>query len=567
MLREILTADEKRLMDWYREEYAFGHITHPNRKTNIDEILRYWDNNKGLLYQLLGNKFMYSTEVSIEAPKEYLECELNNMMDSRDTREFYNWYRDLGWELYNEDWETREAFWAIMSHKNLMDNRVHEDSRKFKMKDGKVIQVPNGSKPMKALAKIAEHYGQTEMFEKFRLAHSRVLNTKKLEGELVISIHPMDYMTMSDNNSGWSSCMSWKEEGCYRRGTVEMMNSDCVLVAYLKGKQDMKVPGGTWNNKKWRQLFIFNGDFIAGVKPYPYYNDTLTKMVIDTLGRLAKVNLNMDFEEEIHNYDVNERLYIDDKDYMFIFETDVMYNDLENVDYTFIKLNKDICTGRHYCNYSGPANCLYCGEIEDFDYDGCDPEGLLVCCECSVSYRCALCGDSFDEEDLIEVDGHMLCEYCYENNTCETVDDNEIHLTEDVVYIHLVGSEEGIHWSNEQIKIWSLYDSSFIKEHFNIESFHWGNGRYYVTVDECKPEGLELFGFNVDFDMEEIENYKIEYSLNADDRYARRDALRHGRPWPVSSEEAFKQELEAKLALRDALNSHLGDQVVVAPTY
>ena len=557
MLREILTKEEKQLIDWYREDYAFENITHYNRKADVDGILQYWAKYKGDLYQLLGNKLMISNEVSIEAPREYLESELSNLMDRSEGRRFYNWFRDLGWELYENDYELRDGFWSIMSFKNLIDNRVHGEGWKFKMKNGKVIQVPHGSKPMKALAKIAEEYGKTEEFEEFRLAHSRILNIKKIEGELVISIHPLDFMTMSDNASGWSSCMSWKECGCYRRGTVEMMNSDIVVVAYLKGKQDMKVPGGYWNNKKWRQLFIVDHDFMAGVKPYPYYCDELTKTVMETLEQLAKVNWGKDYMGII-KYDMDEgHVALNDTYYHIYFETNTMYNDLENVEYTYVNLASDIERKRIFCNYSGVENCMYCGRLEEYDYDACDPEGLLVCCECYQTVCCYVCGDCHDIDSMVEVDGHMVCEYCYERNTCETVDDNEYHLEDDVTYIHLTGTKEGLHWSNERIPVWSAYDSDFIKENFNINEFHYSDGTYYVTVDECKPHGLELFGFNIDFDMEEIENYKIEFSLNANDRYERRQALNAGLSWPISIEEVRAREAAAVRSLTNGINGFL----------
>ena len=42
---------------------------------------------------------------------------------------------------------------------------------------------------------------------------------------------------MSDNDYGWDSCMGWMNEGEYRLGTVEMMNSPCIVVAYIDGEE------------------------------------------------------------------------------------------------------------------------------------------------------------------------------------------------------------------------------------------------------------------------------------------------------------------------------------------
>ena len=47
------------------------------------------------------------------------------------------------------------------------------------------------------------------------------------------------------------------DEGSYRLGTVEMMNSPMVICAYLSGKNQMDINGVyEWNSKKWRAWAI-----------------------------------------------------------------------------------------------------------------------------------------------------------------------------------------------------------------------------------------------------------------------------------------------------------------------
>ena len=109
-----------------------------------------------------------------------------------------------------------------------------------------VMRYPNNA--------MAQLNGQSlEEFEDFRIKHSRILSEKEFIGRLSLSIHPLDFMTMSDNDSDWSSCMSWRTCGSYRRGTVEMMNSPCVVVAYLSASKPMVLDRGShfkWNIKK-----------------------------------------------------------------------------------------------------------------------------------------------------------------------------------------------------------------------------------------------------------------------------------------------------------------------------
>ena len=296
MLRTLLSNEEKHLIDRYRKAYCEEEGS--NSFADCDYILREWANKKQRLYKLLGNQLIYSQEVCIKAPIDLLKKEMERLTDYDS---FTRWYYDFVWEIAKGDYDLRESLRRIVSDSFLAKNCVDQDTVKVTLVNGKTISAPQGSKPMKFLAKIAEAYNKMEEFEQFRLEHSRVLNTKELKGTLCLSIHPLDFMTMSDNASGWSSCMSWEESGCYRRGTVEMMNSTNVLVAYLASKDNMSIPGGTWNNKKWRELFIVD-DILTGVKGYPYQSDELVDMVLQIITDLAAKNINTEYEDETVKY-------------------------------------------------------------------------------------------------------------------------------------------------------------------------------------------------------------------------------------------------------------------------
>jgi hypothetical protein len=87
--------------------------------------------------------------------------------------------------------------------------------------------------------------------------------------------------------------MSWVEHGCYRHGTVEMMNSPCVLVAYLASDNSTYYigVGKEWNNKKYRQLVIVDPAFITTVRPYPNENTALDEAIISWIQELMIKNI------------------------------------------------------------------------------------------------------------------------------------------------------------------------------------------------------------------------------------------------------------------------------------
>ena len=169
------------------------------------------------------------------------------------------------------------------------------------------------------------------------MEHSRILNDKAMNGTLCLSIHPMDYITMSDNDSNWSSCMSWTRGGGYRGGTVECMNSTNTLVAYLESEDNpcSFLNYADWNNKKWRCLFVVNPDVITSVKSYPYHNNDILDIVIKWLAELAKENWGGEVDTNTIVTETDGVIYLKTelgtysrrKPYMYFETNGVMYND------------------------------------------------------------------------------------------------------------------------------------------------------------------------------------------------------------------------------------------------
>jgi hypothetical protein len=59
----------------------------------------------------------------------------------------------------------------------------------------------------------------------------QLMKLKPTEGYLVLSIHPIDYITMSESGYNWDSCQSIN--GDFAAGTVALMSDYCTIVAYI----------------------------------------------------------------------------------------------------------------------------------------------------------------------------------------------------------------------------------------------------------------------------------------------------------------------------------------------
>lgn len=259
---------------------------------------------------------------------------------------------------------------------------------------------------------------------------SVINSNSKVKAKISISIHPLDYLTMSDNDCGWQSCMSWEDNGCYHAGTVEMMNSPCVVVAYLEASKSLhrdlyKCSNWEWNNKRWRCLFIVDKNFICGVKQYPYEDSALLDAMVLWLADLAEENLGWQYSKVIQRG--MEAIRPDGKRQDFC--TGLMYQDIHPTNIPAIVWSEtfDDALARYY-DYSAPAYCPICGEPLEI-------AELTTCPKCEGWIRCEGCGDWIqgDSDYAYWVGDACYCENCH-NDLYEQCCwcDEDIHYDETI---------------------------------------------------------------------------------------------------------------------------------------
>ena len=404
----------------YRLDYAGFDGIDSNAFADNEYVLREWNSQKGIhLFKLLGEKLLYTEHVKFEKSNDQIYDDFDTIWYNCGDKSVVNFFKAFqamfspySYYRRNSEYENLPNLSDICSdgiglidYEHLATNIYDGVTLRIPTPEGKTIVIQNGSKVSKALKKIAEAYNLPN-YEDFRISHSQIINDRFLEGDLVLSIHPLDYMTMSDNNCGWDSCMSWANGGEYRQGTVEMMNSPCVIVAYLTASNPYYMSNGYhWNNKKWRQLFIVNNDVITGIKGYPYCNDDLAKKVCSILKGLAEKNLGWDhYHSEIIKYNSHESFTFgeDNATCKLTFNTCHMYNDFGTKHFCYISRE---ARGEVYTYFSGNEECMVCGELGTIDEDS-----TLACDNCYSPIRCDECGWRTGE-DYVMIDDNY---YCYE---------------------------------------------------------------------------------------------------------------------------------------------------------
>lgn len=540
MLFDKLSDKEKAMIKSYIENHAANNGQYMPLRADLSYILREWDANKGYLYALLGNQFQISKDIEFEADfDELYERVTKSCFDAYASEEVgkhsyafheawfnYFFYFESAYAPESELGKVRHKLADMISTNNLVTN-VWKDAS-FSVPNPKnpekPIRVSTGCKITKMIGKIAAAY-DIPYFEDFRIKHSQALNQKKLKGRLTLSIHPLDYMTMSDNECDWSSCMSWKEDGCYRQGTVEMMNSPMVLVAYLESANNpmtIQISDGKseyWNSKKWRELFIINNDIICEVKSYPYRNKYITGEVLNWLkeldnkvrtencvNQMIKEVEGTEYEdywsEKYHAFDTYDNPagseYVIEHQISVKPYTTLMYNDFStgHLGY-FPRYVEDRPETEIKFRYSGKSECMICGDAgNSFLWDS---EGDTICLNCSGYHRCDICNDSIYDGDYYGVDGNILCESCYEYNTDEDILYGDLHLNSNLVkvFVKVPGTEDKFYKRPLLIYNDDYYNlcegkCSFFNgkiKHQDYKTFFWYE-LDYITIDQLTDKAI-----------------------------------------------------------------------------
>lgn len=427
----------------------------------ISHLLRFWSKNKSYLRPHFPD-LIVSKQISFYPP---IEQEIYKTFFAWGSKWYPTLQKMMGLVKYKTNLLEADRLDALFTNDTFSSNRV-PFTYEFPSLG---IKVQEGQKLMRVLKQLADKAG-IEDFEFLRQDHSRILQRAKVEGELCLSIHPLDYITMSDNDNNWSSCMNWMCEGEYRLGTVEMMNSPYVVVAYLRSP-DKEISwtdrGQTyhWNSKTWRTLLLVDPDrAIISVKAYPYQNDDLTKMAEQFLAETLQWPVSEPYELPNRTYNFN---------------TDSMYNDCGSIPQYVLSV-ADLPSDEYF-NYSGEAECMICGE-ELYNID--ESNRMYTSCLANQEFcYCACCDDRIPEDDChMTLDDTCVCNYCLENHYCwDDLSDGYIerNVAYEIFYKNHCFIASPDQWG------WCRYVA--------IEEPHYDEEKscYYLTEEDLTPMGLK----------------------------------------------------------------------------
>ena len=415
-----LTQEDKNTIKDFIYQYVDSEVS------DVDDILKYWNKNKKTIWKALGKNLRVKIPIELTKNNKVKQMLLKSIYEpffilnsetfrkaeeaEKNTETFINnffvyFYSLLKKKLISFS-DLRAINW-ILAYGNVLSGYINKieyqsfaldkDSYTFHYKN-KTLTIKNGAKTVKTLQKVLNffEYPRTDLFEIFRNKLSDLTTATKIKSTLVFSIHPIDFMTMSDNNCNWSSCMSFVKNGGYSAGVIEMMNSNIVLLAYLESNSKYIFNEHIIPNKSWRTLIYLHKNILMVGNHYPFTNEDLSYYILKVLSKMVKKNLNWSYQFKNQTYK-DLRPFYDEEDLQYsmdkkcnahsiIIYTDAMYNDLvayNDLSYLCYR-NKPKKT--LFLNASGPLTCLHCGK----KFSEGSPN-KKICFNCSTQYYCDSC--------------------------------------------------------------------------------------------------------------------------------------------------------------------------------
>jgi hypothetical protein len=197
----------------------------------------------------------------------------------------------------------------VLSYEEILENRLQQDICILDVKLKKGWRITRCFSELEADKK--ELQKQQDLYSIF-------LQSLKVKGRLVLSIDPLDFITMSVSKSGWSSCHH--PNNYHGTGGLAYMNDNATIIAYVetnepmityvidtetKEKTTIKMP-----NKIWRQIVTINKDhtYALQLKQYPNDNRVFSQEVTKMMENLLMAEKGIEYhsvEEWLGDYPRN----------------------------------------------------------------------------------------------------------------------------------------------------------------------------------------------------------------------------------------------------------------------
>lgn len=411
------------------------------------ELLTNWSQAKrDIVERFLNGKIQYTYP-------EKVRFELNEQSKN----ERLNHFEDYVINLFDNYSHPLAKFLRTITIEEFYANSILEDYI-ISERDNKKIQ--KGSKIVKSFKYFIE---DKQLLADLQNKASEIIQENKVEGYLTFSVHPLDFLSSSENTYNWRSCHAL--DGEYRAGNLSYMCDRGTMMVYLSGEEKVKLPhfpeDVLWNSKKWRMLLHFDQDLdvcFAG-RQYPFFSPGALEKVFEIFSnnmatmertwgngpqREKWLGWYNDYIEKFANQESGREVHFEDDRYYVMngcicdkYETVL---DAPN-SLHFNDIIRSSCYVKPYYMYKSyyhhtpstfrigaAVKCLCCGEAI------INGDDSMMCSDCECEYgnsdsdeyrTCDCCGTRFYYEDAWWVGDDIICPNCADRETfiCDECED------------------------------------------------------------------------------------------------------------------------------------------------
>ena len=274
----------------YAESYNYFRLQqNPIEFKKTKDLIDIWSKNKKWLIERWGNKLI----------KNYglVELKLNDEIKEHKAFDFA--------DLVQAHYYNNELSDFIFANKaNFFDNITKEDYEFYSHIENKKVVIRKGSKIIKSFKYFEEN---SEVLRELQDKAAMILQQDKIKGELCFSVHPLDFLSLSETTYNWRSCHSL--DGEFRSGNLSYMLDECTFICYVKGEEYQTLPrfpkDTKWNSKKWRMLLFAAADqpiLFAG-RQYPFNTQEGLKYALKYINTERLINFDFtSFHDWYHDF-------------------------------------------------------------------------------------------------------------------------------------------------------------------------------------------------------------------------------------------------------------------------
>ncbi len=257
------TFDIKQLEEEVSKVLCYSQNFYGTDLEGVPRILKDWFDNKRFFIDHMNGQLIYQLDqpVSFELDEKAKREKLEHFAE-----EVENHYEN--WPLSN--------FLYNLTLEDFYNNRT---SLEYHIQDGAIV-IPRNFKVVKAFKFFEDN---DDKLKQLQSEASRIIQENVISGYLCFSVHPLDYLSISENVHNWRSCHAL--DGDYRSGNLNYMVDDTTVICYLRAEKQAILPhfpeDVLWNSKKWRVLLFFSGDktMVFAGRPYPFTATQGTDMI------------------------------------------------------------------------------------------------------------------------------------------------------------------------------------------------------------------------------------------------------------------------------------------------